>query len=178
MGGRLTREQLITPSRTSNGRNGSDSRPLADRALPAGASHSLPRPRLVRRPGDGAWRYPRWCLYRAGARRGRAAAQNAVVRTSPGGDFLPSWKHPGPGPEELLSLSRAAVVAGLGARTLQTAIRRGNLSATKLAPGAREWFIRRSELHRYLMSRRRGSPAPLPAEYVPPRGPEQEDRGG
>ncbi|HVA88574.1 MAG TPA: hypothetical protein VNL71_01910 [Chloroflexota bacterium] len=97
---------------------------------------------------------------------------NAVVRTTPGGDFLAVLDTPGtdhPDPEELLSLSRAAAVAGLGARTLQTAIRRGNLTATKLAPGAREWFISRGELHRYLMSRRRGSPAPLPAEYAAPR---------
>ena len=97
---------------------------------------------------------------------------NAVVRTTPGGDFLALLETPGtdrPDPEELLSLSRAAEVAGLGARTLQTSIRRGNLSATKLAPGAREWFIRRAELHRYLMSRRRGTPAPLPADYQPPR---------
>ncbi len=97
---------------------------------------------------------------------------NAVVRTTPGGDFLALLETPGtdrPDPEELLSLAHAAEVAGLGARTLQTAIRRGNLSATKLAPGAREWFIRRGELHRYLINRRRGSPAPLPAEYLPPR---------
>jgi hypothetical protein len=106
---------------------------------------------------------------------------NAVLRTDPGGDFLAVLETPGtdrPDPEELLSLSRAAVVAGLGARTLQTAIRRGNLSATKLAPGAREWFIRRGELHRYLMSRRRGSPAPLPAEYQPPRDPAQDGGAG
>ncbi|MGH2411812.1 MAG: hypothetical protein ACRDGS_15835 [Chloroflexota bacterium] len=105
---------------------------------------------------------------------------NTIVRTDPGGDFLALLETPGahrPDPEELLSLSRAAVVAGLGARTLQTAIRRGNLSATKLAPGAREWFIRRGELHRYLMSRRRGSPAPLPADYLPPRVREKEDPG-
>ncbi|HVA88571.1 MAG TPA: hypothetical protein VNL71_01895, partial [Chloroflexota bacterium] len=58
---------------------------------------------------------------------------NAVVRTTPGGDFLAILETPGtagPDPEELLSLSRAAVVAGLGARTLQTAIRRGNLAGT------------------------------------------------
>ena len=106
---------------------------------------------------------------------------NAVVRTTPGGDFLVILQTPGtdrPDPEELLSLSRAAEVAGLGARTLQTAIRRGNLSATKLAPGAREWFLRRGELHRYLMSRRRGSPAPLPADYVAPRVPEGKEPKG
>ena len=96
---------------------------------------------------------------------------NAVVRT-PGGDYLALTEAPEeerPDPEELLSLSRAAAVAGLGSRTLQTSIRRGTLAATKLAPGAREWFIRRGDLHRYLMGRRRGTPAPLPPGYMPPR---------
>jgi hypothetical protein len=100
------------------------------------------------------------------------APYNAVIRLA-GGDYLAKFEMPEeqrPDPDELLSLPRAAAIAGLGTRTVQTAIRRGNLPATKLVPGAREWFIRRGDLHRYLMGRRRGTPAPLPADYLAPRG--------
>lgn len=101
------------------------------------------------------------------------APYNAVIRLADGGDYLAQIEVPDdqrPDPDELLSLPRAATIAGLGTRTVQTAIRRGNLPATKLVPGAREWFIRRGDLHRYLVGRRRGTPAPLPADYVAPRG--------
>jgi hypothetical protein len=101
------------------------------------------------------------------------APYNAVIRLVAGGDYLAQLEMPDdqrPDPVELLSLPRAAAIAGLGTRTVQTAIRRGNLPATKLVPGAREWFILRGDLHRYLMGRRRGTPAPLPADYLAPRG--------
>src|SRR5690348_12298447 len=75
-----------------------------------------------------------------------------------------------PDPNELLTLPQAARVAGLSRRTLQTAVRLGYLAARKLHPAAREWFVTRGELHRYLMGRRRARPAPLPANYVAPRG--------
>ena len=74
-----------------------------------------------------------------------------------------------PDPDELLSLPQAARIAGLSRRTLQTAVRLGYLDAHKLHPAARDWFVRRGELHRYLMGRRRARPAPLPADYVAPR---------
>lgn len=57
----------------------------------------------------------------------------------------------------------------LSARTLMTAIRRGTLPAARLAPGAREWFVSRGALHRYLMGRRRGTPAALPPGYMAPQ---------
>jgi hypothetical protein len=72
---------------------------------------------------------------------------------------------------------RAAAIAGLGTRTVQMSIRRGKLPATNLVPGACEWFIRRGDLHRYLIVRRRGTPAPLPADYVAPRGIEANKEG-
>ena len=73
----------------------------------------------------------------------------------------------GPDPLELLPLPRAAEIAGLNRRTLLTAIRRGNLAATKFG---RDWGVTRGELHRYLMARSRGTPAPLPPDYRAPRG--------
>jgi hypothetical protein len=75
-----------------------------------------------------------------------------------------------PDPDELLTLPQAARIAGLSRRTLQTAVHMGYLSARKLHPAAREWVVTRGELHRYLMGRRRARPAPLPADYVAPRG--------
>jgi hypothetical protein len=75
-----------------------------------------------------------------------------------------------PDPDELLTLPQAARIAGLSRRTLQTAVHMGYLAARKLHPAAREWFVTRGELHRYLMGRRRARPAPLPADYVAPRG--------
>jgi hypothetical protein len=108
------------------------------------------------------------------------APYNAVIRQAGGGDYLAQIDMPEdqrPDPDELLSLPRAAALAGLGTRTVQTSIRRGNLPATKLVPGAREWFIRRGDLHRYLMGRRRGTPALLPADYVAPRGMEANKEG-
>jgi len=77
----------------------------------------------------------------------------------------------GPDPEELLSLPQAAHIAGLSRRTLQNAIHLKYVSARKLHPAARDWFVTRGELHRYLMGRRRARPAPLPADYVAPRNP-------
>ena len=74
-----------------------------------------------------------------------------------------------PDPDELLTLPQAARIAGLSRRTLQTAVRLHYLDARKLHPAARDWFVTRGELHRYLMGRRRARPAPLPADYVPPR---------
>jgi hypothetical protein len=75
----------------------------------------------------------------------------------------------GPDPEELLSLPQAALIAGLSRRTLQNAIHLRYVAAHKLHPAARDWFVTRGELHRYLMGRRRARPAPLPADYVAPR---------
>ena len=74
-----------------------------------------------------------------------------------------------PDPDELLSLPEAARIAGLSRRTLQNLVHQGHLQAHKLHPKARDWFVTRGELHRYLMGRRRARPAPLPADYVPPR---------
>src|SRR5260370_39162109 len=89
---------------------------------------------------------------------------NAVVRT-PGGDYLALLEAPEeerPDPEEVLSLSRAAAVAGLGARTLQTSIRRGTLAATQPAPRGREGLIRRRGLPRHPVGRRPGPAATPP----------------
>ena len=100
------------------------------------------------------------------------APYNTVIRVEARGDFLALLEGSTdelPDAAELLSLPRAAAVAGLSPRTLMTAIRRGNLPATRLAPGAREWFVSRGDLHRYLMGRRRGTPAALPLDYVAPR---------
>jgi hypothetical protein len=74
-----------------------------------------------------------------------------------------------PDPDELLTLPQAARIAGLSRRTLQNAIHLDYLAARKLHPSARDWFVTRGELHRYLMGRRRARPAPLPADYVAPR---------
>ncbi len=71
------------------------------------------------------------------------------------------------GPNELITLKRAAELAGLTADTLKVAARQGRLAATR---PARDWFTTRRKLHRYLMHRSRGVIAPLPTDYQAPKG--------
>jgi hypothetical protein len=71
------------------------------------------------------------------------------------------------GPDDQITLKRAAEVAGLSIETLQHAARDGRLQAER---PARDWFTTRRHLHRYLAGRKRGPVAPLPADYVTPEG--------
>jgi hypothetical protein len=73
------------------------------------------------------------------------------------------------GPDEQITLKRAAELAGLVAGTLRIAAQDGRLEATR---PARDWFTTRRKLHRFLMARSRGAIAPLPEGYVPPEGEE------
>ncbi len=71
------------------------------------------------------------------------------------------------GPDETITLQRAAAIAGLALHTLSDAARRGRLTATR--PG-HDWLTTRRDLHRYLGGRSRGVVKPLPPGYQTPRG--------
>jgi excisionase family DNA binding protein len=73
------------------------------------------------------------------------------------------------GPDEPITLKRAAELAGLTMTTLRDAARDGRLQASR--PG-HDWLTTRRHLHRYLAGRRRGVVKPLPAGYHAPEGEE------
>jgi hypothetical protein len=77
------------------------------------------------------------------------------------------------GPDEMISLARAAEIAGLSPVTLGLQARKGRLQTVK---PAHDRLTTRRWLHRYLQSRtgpQGGTPAPLPASYTTPDGEEQ-----
>jgi hypothetical protein len=75
------------------------------------------------------------------------------------------------GPDETITLKRAAELGGLSPVTLKRAARDGRLEAKR--PG-HDWLTTRRKLHRYLRGRTavagRIQPAPLPPGYVVPEG--------
>ena len=71
------------------------------------------------------------------------------------------------GPDETITLQRAAEIAGLVPNSLSDAARAGRLQATR--PG-HDWLTTRRDLHRYLRSRSRGVVKPLPPDYLTPCG--------
>jgi hypothetical protein len=73
------------------------------------------------------------------------------------------------GPDDQITLKRAAEIAGLTAETLKPAAKEGRLQA--IMPG-HEYLTTRRWLHRYLAGRKRGVVKPLPAGYVAPEGEE------
>jgi excisionase family DNA binding protein len=74
------------------------------------------------------------------------------------------------GPDELITLKRAAEIVGVGKDTLRQAASAGRLAAKR--PG-HDWLTTRRNLHKYLAGRCRGVPKPLPADYQTPKGEEQ-----
>jgi hypothetical protein len=73
------------------------------------------------------------------------------------------------GPDEQITLKRAAELAGLQQITLRRSAISGRLVASR---PARDWFTTRRHLHTYLIGRRRGVVKPLPEGY---QAPEMED---
>ena len=71
------------------------------------------------------------------------------------------------GPDDQITLARAAELSGLQRVTIRQAAQAGRLMATR---PARDWFTTRRNLHRYLKARNRGRIAPLPAGYQTPEG--------
>jgi hypothetical protein len=71
-------------------------------------------------------------------------------------------------PAQLITLQRASELSGVAAATLANQARSGKLRTVKVT--ARMRMTTRVWLHQYLMARdpRRGRPAPLPPDYVPP----------
>jgi hypothetical protein len=74
------------------------------------------------------------------------------------------------GPDDPITLARAAEIGGLHPKTLRDAAQQGRLHTT--IPG-NEYLTTRRHLHRYLAGRKRGRVAPLPTDYQTPEG-EQE----
>jgi hypothetical protein len=70
-------------------------------------------------------------------------------------------------PDALITLKRAAELAGLDKATLRQAALAARLEADR---PARDWFTTRRKLHRYLVGRTRGRIAPLPEGYQAPEG--------
>jgi hypothetical protein len=73
------------------------------------------------------------------------------------------------GPDDRITLARAAALAGLDAAWLRHAAQRGYLRAER---PARDWFTSRRWLHHYLAGRKRGVVKPLPPDYQTPDGEE------
>jgi excisionase family DNA binding protein len=73
------------------------------------------------------------------------------------------------GPDDQITLRRAADLAGLTVQTLQQAAKEGRLQATM--PG-NEYLTSRRWLHRYLAGRKRGVVKPLPVDYLQVEGEE------
>lgn len=75
------------------------------------------------------------------------------------------------GPDEQITLKRAAELAGLTPATLRQQALAGRL---QVAQPARDLFTTRRWLHQYLANRdvRRKQAAPLPSDYVTPEGEE------
>jgi hypothetical protein len=71
------------------------------------------------------------------------------------------------GPDEHITLKRAAEIAGLQPNSLKVKVHEGRLYATKLG---RDWVTTRRHLHRYLTARSRGMVKPLPEGYQAPEG--------
>jgi hypothetical protein len=69
------------------------------------------------------------------------------------------------GPDERISLKRAAELAGLRPSSLRLKVLEGKLHAEK--PG-RDWVTTRRDLHAYLTSRGQGMVKPLPPDYQIP----------
>jgi hypothetical protein len=69
------------------------------------------------------------------------------------------------GPNEQITLKRAAELSGLQQITLRRAAIDGRLVASR---PARDWFTTRRYLHTYLIGRRRGVVKPLPEGYQAP----------
>jgi hypothetical protein len=70
-------------------------------------------------------------------------------------------------PDALITLKRAAELAGLNMATLRQAALARRLEADR---PARDWFTTRRKLHRYLVGRSRGRIPPLPEGYQAPEG--------
>jgi hypothetical protein len=75
-------------------------------------------------------------------------------------------------PDRLITIARAAEIAGLTPRTLRDAAKEGRLQARNLGP---DWVTTRRHLHTYLTDRRRAACKPLPEGYQAPVG---EDASG
>jgi hypothetical protein len=71
------------------------------------------------------------------------------------------------GPDRLITIARAAEIAGRTPRTLRKAVKAGRLEARNLGP---DWVTTRRHLHTYLMDRRRSASKPLPEGYQAPVG--------
>jgi len=78
-------------------------------------------------------------------------------------------RRPPEGPDDPITLARAAQLGGLHPRTLRDAAKQGRLGVTM--PG-NEYLTTRRHLHRYLAGRRRGVVAALPGDYRTPEGEE------
>jgi hypothetical protein len=78
------------------------------------------------------------------------------------------------GPDEHITLKRAAELSGLTPGTLKRIVNTRRLEAEKLG---RDWVTTRRKLHRYLESRDpiRRQTAPLPPTYRTPDGEEPID---
>jgi hypothetical protein len=66
------------------------------------------------------------------------------------------------GPDEAITLHRAAEIAGLAPVSLRDAARSGRLKAVRLG---HNWLTTRRKLHHCLRARSRGQVKPLPAGY-------------
>ena len=78
------------------------------------------------------------------------------------------------GPDEYIALARAGQLAGVAPGTLRNQALAGKLRTVKLA---HDLLTTRRWLHEYLESRddsRGAKPAPLPADYQAPDGPDGE----
>jgi hypothetical protein len=71
------------------------------------------------------------------------------------------------GPDEPISLNRAAELAGLASRTLRRSAFEERLRA-EWSGG--KWWTTRRQLHTYLIGRRRGAVKPLPEGYQAANG--------
>jgi hypothetical protein len=70
------------------------------------------------------------------------------------------------GPDECISLKRAAELAGLHPESIKLKVQEGKLNAEKLG---RVWVTTRRHLHTCLMGRGHGMVKPLPPNYQTPR---------
>jgi len=77
------------------------------------------------------------------------------------------------GPDEPITLHRAAEISGLAPGSLRDAARAGRLKAVRLG---HDWLTTRRKVHKYLSARSRGPVKPLPADYQTPEGEEPAPR--
>ena len=73
------------------------------------------------------------------------------------------------GPDDHITLVRAAELSGLHRDTLKQAAHQNRLQAIR---PARDWFTTRRWLHAYLKGRKTGPKPPLPPSYQTPEGEE------